>query len=265
VLPSRSIPRLCALARVLAMGVTLPALALGAAACGSAAQPAAGASSSSSGYGAAAATSAAATKQQVLQGSVNATAATSPPPLAGPATAWKTGYVTAADQPSDVLRGADSWPGAKSDSFQLYAMWDAKDLYLGAAVVQDHPYSNAYSGGDVWKGDALWFYFTKAPGDHSNAAKLTLVQASDGPEVYDWIGNQLVTNVQMKLVSADNHYWVAGAIPWSDLGVTPKAGAQLGINVGFGFGSSGFIDLNGKDPDSDTSDDPVLTLLAPGK
>jgi hypothetical protein len=251
------VPRRAALGRALLLGTALPALALAVAACGSGSAGAPAAQGSAGG-------ATGGNKQPQLHGQVQAAYAASPPPLGGPASAWKT-PVTLADQSSDVLRGADSWPGPKAAALNVYAMWDSKNLYLAATVFQDHPYSNSYSGGDVWKGDALWLYFSQSPGSNANVAKLTFVQAVNGPEVYDWLHNTLVSGVQMKLVPSGNQYWVAGAIPWSVLGVTPKAGAQLGFNAGTGFGSSGFIDLNGKDPDNDVADAAPLTLLPPGK
>ena len=233
-------------------------LLIGTAACG-AAKPAGGSPTAGS---SAAGGSTPAVKEPVVQGLVNAAYAATPPPLAGPASAWKTSETTA-DQSSDVLRDAADWKGATQASLDVYAMWDKTNLYIGTTVLQDHPYTNNYTAGNVWQGDAIWLYFTAALGASTNAAKLTLVQASDGPEVYDWLNNAQLTNVQMKLVTSGNQYWAAGAIPWSVLGVTPSAGMILGTNIGEGFGSSGFIDLNGKDPDNDTADDAPLTLQAP--
>ncbi len=254
-----------------ALGASLLALTL-LAGCGSgpgnAGASSTGGSASGSASSSSASSPATSTKSskpvQPLQGQVSAAYASSPPPLAGPASAWKT-TPTVANQASDVLRGASEWGGPSKDVFTMYAMWDQKYLYLAADVVQDHPYSNAYTAGDVWKGDTLWLYFTKSQGAQSNSAKLTFTQAADGPEVYDWMGNQLVTNAKMKLVTSGNSYWVAGQVPWSDIGVSPSNGITFGINVGFGFGTSGFIDLNGKDPDNDAADAAPLTLQAPGK
>lgn len=253
----------------LAIGASLTALTL-LAGCGSGGgQPAAAGTSGGSGSAAASSSAAPASSKAApavkpLQGEVSAAYAASPPPLGGPASAWKT-TPTAANQSSDVLRGADEWGGPAADTFTLYAEWDQKYLYLGAQVVQDHPYSNTYTAGDVWKGDALWLYFTKAAGDQANTAKLTFVQAADGPEVYDWQGNQLVSSAKMQLKTSGNSYWVGGQVPWSVLGVTPANGLKMGTNIGFGFGKSGFIDLNGKDPDADAADAAPLTLQAPAK
>lgn len=256
--------RLC-----LVIGASLTALTL-LAGCGSGGGTAASSSAGGSGSSAAPAASSSAASSsksapaaKPLQGEVSAAYAASPPPLTGPATAWKT-TPTIANQSSDVLRGADEWGGPSADTFTLYAEWDQKNLYLGAQVVQDHPYSNTYTAGDVWKGDTLWLYFTKTAGDQANVAKLTFTQAGDGPEVYDWQANQLVKDAQMKLAASGNSYWVAGQVPWSDLGVTPSNGLKMGVNVGFGFGKSGFIDLNGKDPDNDAADAAPMTLQAKG-
>jgi hypothetical protein len=163
---------------------------------------------------------------------------------------WAAAPPFAADRPEQILRGAQSWRGPETDSFRLRAMWDTDALYL-AAEVRDTAHRQTGIGPGVASQDALWIYLDAAGKGRRLTAKLTLAQTPEGPQVWDWKAGFALPNAKLAWREVAGGYVYEAALPWGGLGAREaQAGAQMGVEVGRGFGGNSFLDLSGRDPDS---------------
>lgn len=147
-----------------------------------------------------------------------------------------------------VTYGKKNWSGADDLEASFRVGWDADYLYIAAKVIDDTYAQNA-SGKDLYKGDSLELLIdTNLYGDFRSSelsdddyqlgispGKPDVVEGKR--EAYLWYpssvagGRSLVKIAAVKGKDEDGRpiYRVEAAVPWSLLGVTPKAGARYGF------------------------------------
>lgn len=142
-------------------------------------------------------------------------------------TAWPT-------RPSTRIGAADLSSGKKSDQFSadFNFCWDETNLYFFAVVKEPTPGINAFSGNDLWKGDALEFFFGTEKIEQDGALAFSdrqvLIGATPELRVY-WFNSPKQFPVQAVYQRhPDRSGWtVEGAIPWEAIGVQPKTGVKI--------------------------------------
>lgn len=181
---------------------------------------------------------------------VQALSAAAPPTIDGQSDEWQGVPAVAADQRQQILRGAEGWRGAETDSFTLRTQWDARNLYV-LAEVRDPEHEQTGQGPGVGSGDTLWLYLDTEGGGSRIGSKLTLAQTPAGPEVWDWKAGFPLPNAQLAWRAVDGGYVYEAALSWESLRArSPEAGKQMRIEAGRSFGGNSFMDLGGGDPDS---------------
>lgn len=192
--------------------------------------------------------------------------ATTPPTIDGNADDWPDDLpALESNTARQFLRGAGLWQGPEVDSFTLRLQWDETHLYLLAAV-RDPEHEQPHRLSTVWQGDALWLYFTRAPGASALSAKFTLAQTPAGPEIWNWVETGFARGSQLAWTPfADGTgYIYEAALSWEAIGVrTPEAGMRFGFEAGRGIGGNSFMNLSGRDPDV-AANLLQLTLVEPG-
>lgn len=176
-----------------------------------------------------------------------------PPTFDGKLDEWQTVPVLSSNTRKQFLRGANFWKGADVDSHDVQLMWDADHLYL-AAQVRDPEHVQRYTLGNVWHDDTLWVYLSAGSDAQRMAAKFTLAQTPDGPQIWNWLGGGFVRDSRSAWQPFEGGYRFEAALPWKSLGfATTPAGKTIGLEVGRGIGGNSFMDLTGRDPDIATN------------
>lgn len=120
----------------------------------------------------------------------------------------------------------------------VYVCWDERAVYL-AALVDDDILSSPASGHTVYKNDGLEVYFDidhdgDAEIDHYNGDDFQygLFWSQGAPLVWNWSQfNGVSPGASIAGATRAGGYVLEAAIPWSELGATPRAGLHLGFNV----------------------------------
>ena len=163
---------------------------------------------------------------------------------------WQNAGWVSVDQPENILRGAAGWPGAEKASFRLAFLWDAEYLYIAAEVRDDRHVQNEV-GPSVWRGDALWLYFNLGGDRRSIDAKLTLAQTPQGGQVWNWRAQGFQPDARLAWQEVEGGYIYEAALSWQSLNyLNPQKQPRLYYDAGMGFGSGGFINWSGLDPDT---------------
>lgn len=185
--------------------------------------------------------------------------AATPPDIDGSPGDWPADLpVLASDTAQQLLRGGGLWQGPDADSHRVTLAWDDDNLYL-LADVNDPSHQQNFTLSGVGSGDTLWIYVTEDPAARRLAAKFTLAQTPDGPQIWDWISTRFLPGATLAWQPTDSGYVYEAAIPWSALRVeAPTAGMQFGFEAGRGVGGNSFMDLTGRDPDVASN---LLTLM----
>lgn len=119
--------------------------------------------------------------------------------------------------------------GTGNNTVAFGVLWDDNNLYVGVRV-QDAALFNDSS--DPWENDAVEIYID------ANNNKLTTYDGRDNQFIKGYNASSLLTKIS---VTGAQHAWAAISggysielsIPWSQLNVTPVAGATLGFDVGY--------------------------------
>ncbi len=163
---------------------------------------------------------------------------------------WQDADWMSVDQPENILRGAAGWPGADRASFRAAFLWDDEHLYI-AAEVRDDRHAQNEVGPSVWRGDALWLYFNLRGDRASIDAKLTLAQTPQGSQVWNWRAQGFQPGAQLAWREMEGGYRYEAALTWQSLNYfDPLEQPRIYYDAGMGFGSSGFINWSGLDPDT---------------
>ncbi len=142
--------------------------------------------------------------------------------------------------------GPSKWKDQADLEGAFGAVWDDTYLYVSVKVTDDS-YNQRQSGESLYKGDSVEilidsnlygdFYVQGLDGDDFQIGLSAGNSASSiNPEAYIWYPSGkkgTSTKIQMSKVfeTESNIYRVEAAIPWSLLGVTPKAGMHIGFAV----------------------------------
>jgi len=174
----------------------------------------------------------------------------SPVQIDGRLDEWSNAGWVDVDKPENILRGAAGWPGAEKASFRLAFLWDAENLYIAAEVLDDlHVQSEV--GPSVWRGDALWLYFNLTGDRRSIDAKLTLAQTPQGGQVWNWRAQGFQPEARLAWREIEGGYIYEAALSWQSLNYfNPQKQSRIYYDAGMGFGSGGFINWSGLDPDT---------------
>ncbi|WP_315822687.1 sugar-binding protein [Paraflavitalea speifideaquila] len=118
--------------------------------------------------------------------------------------------------------------GTSNNTVTFGALWDNNNLYLAAQVL-DNTLNN--DSPDPWNNDAIEFYID------ANNNKLTTYDGNDNQFIKGWNSSSLfskvaVSGVQHAWAAISGGYAIEISIPWSQLGITPAAGRQIGFDIG---------------------------------
>jgi hypothetical protein len=107
-------------------------------------------------------------------------------------------------------------------------LWDNNNLYIAARVL-DNTLNN--DSPDPWNNDAIEIYID------ANNNKLTTYDGSDNQFIKAWNSSSLfskvaVSGVQHAWAAISGGYAIEISIPWSQLGISPAAGRQIGFDIG---------------------------------
>lgn len=158
----------------------------------------------------------------------------------------------AADSARQILRGAALWRGPETDSFTLQIMWDDEALYV-AAVVRDPQHEQNEIGPGVARGDTLWGYLDGTGRGTRLSSKFTLAQTPQGPQVWDWVAEGFMPGAELAWtpLATGEGYLYEARLPFQSMRISDvRAGMEMRIEAGRGFGGNSFLDLTGADPDT---------------
>ncbi|HEY8893380.1 MAG TPA: sugar-binding protein, partial [Niastella sp.] len=118
--------------------------------------------------------------------------------------------------------------GTSNNTVTFGALWDNNNLYIAARVL-DNTLNN--DSPDPWNNDALEIYID------ANNNKLTTYDGSDNQFIKGWNSSSLfskvaVSGVQHAWAAISGGYAIEISIPWSQLGISPAAGRQIGFDIG---------------------------------
>ncbi|MEJ5203297.1 MAG: sugar-binding protein [Anaerolineales bacterium] len=179
-----------------------------------------------------------------------ASRAGSPVQIDGRLDEWSNAGWVDVNKPENILRGAAGWPGAEKASFRLAFLWDAENLYIAAEVLDDLHVQREV-GPSVWRGDALWLYFNLTGDRRSIDAKLTLAQTPQGGQVWNWRAQGFQPEARLAWREIEGGYTYEAALSWQSLNYfNPQKQSRVYYDAGMGFGSGGFINWSGLDPDT---------------
>jgi hypothetical protein len=158
------------------------------------------------------------------------------PTVDGDLAEWASGAPVHLADASHVV-GVPHWT-PHNLSARAWMMWDDENLYVAAAVTDDH-FHQPYSGGNVWQGDGIQLFLdpnndkSTEPRPDDQEIGLSLTEA--GPQVWRWRGPTTghLTSARLAVRRGDNGdaaYELA--VPLADLGL---AGAGAGTRVGMSF------------------------------
>jgi hypothetical protein len=107
-------------------------------------------------------------------------------------------------------------------------LWDPNNLYLGVRVT-DSQLTN--TGASPWQGSSVELYLNTANDRSRTITSHDFEYIFGWGDTVPWEINNRITGVAMKTTTVAGGYVVEAAIPWSTLGISPPAGASLGLDV----------------------------------
>jgi hypothetical protein len=142
----------------------------------------------------------------------------------------------------NVVWGPKNWTGKADLEGAFRIGWDNNNLYIAVKVTDDR-YVQKTAGADIYKGDSLELLVdANLNGDYADQSlsgddyQFGISAGNPEPgqnmQAYRWFPSDKagsLTNVKIGAVSMSDGYRVEAAIPWSDLGITPVDGQQLGF------------------------------------
>jgi len=122
---------------------------------------------------------------------------------------------------------AKSVIGTANNNITFGALWDNNNLYIAAKVL-DNMLNN--DSPDPWNNDAIEIFID------ANNNKLSTYDGFDNQFIKAWNNSSLfsktaVTGVQHAWAAITGGYTIELSIPWSQLGITPTAGIQIGFDI----------------------------------
>jgi hypothetical protein len=117
--------------------------------------------------------------------------------------------------------------GTPNNTVSFGALWDNNNLYIAAKVI-DNTLNN--DSPDPWNNDAIELFID------ANNNKLTTYDGYDNQFIKAWNSSTLfskvaVNGVQHAWAAISGGYSIEISIPWSQLGITPAAGRQIGFDM----------------------------------
>lgn len=117
--------------------------------------------------------------------------------------------------------------GTYNNTATFGVLWDNNNLYIGAKIL-DSTLNN--DSPDAWNNDALEVFID------ANNNKLNTYDGYDNQFIKGWNTGTLfsktaITGAQHAWAAIDGGYTVEISIPWSQLGITPAVGTQIGLDV----------------------------------
>lgn len=138
-----------------------------------------------------------------------------------------------------------NWDGSDDLAAAWRLSWDEDALYFAVQITDDR-HVQTQTGADTFKGDSVDIQLdTDRPGDFAAAVSPDDFQLAFSPgnfaelpaEAFRFQGNnsgQMVASpghsLRVAAQSLDDGYVLEGAIPWSDIGVSPTPGLKMGAN-----------------------------------
>ncbi len=180
-----------------------------------------------------------------------------PPVIDGILDDWQPPLISAARLPLEtVVFGPEAWSGPSDLAGEAFGAWDDRALYLAVAVRDERP-SPPAGGARLYEGDSLeiqldtqlledWesavfdaddWHVGLSPGDLQAAATAGPSPAGQAsilrPEAWVWrpAGRQGTLELPLAAAVRPGGYALELALPWSLLGLTPRAGLVLGLSL----------------------------------
>jgi hypothetical protein len=113
-------------------------------------------------------------------------------------------------------------------SAQFKFLWDSNNLYFGAQVADNQLTNNAAA---PWQGSAVELYLNTVNDRSVTITSHDFEYIFGWGDTTPWEMSGRTTGVIMKTTTTSGGYIVEAAIPWSTLGISPPAGATLGLDV----------------------------------
>ncbi len=155
-------------------------------------------------------------------------------PRALPGMAIDCQYTAWPGRPSTRVGAGDLSAGKKADDFSadFNFCWDETNLYFFAVIKEPTPGVNSYSGKELWKGDALEFFFGAEKVEQDGPLLFSDRQLLLGgtPELRThFLHSPTQFPVQaMYQRHPDRKGWtMEGAIPWEAVGIRPESGMKF--------------------------------------
>ena len=131
---------------------------------------------------------------------------------------------------------------ADSGSADFYFAYDDENLYVYAAVTDDTPFDNRYSGEKLWIGDCVELFFGVESPDASGALlpkdRQLVIGLKEKPEFF-WHHSFEQFPVQAVVLRRPGGYALELAVPWNAIGFEPAAGRKLRFD--FGYNNAGTL------------------------
>lgn len=143
------------------------------------------------------------------------------------------------NRPSIRLGGNDLSAGRDASSFScdLNLAWDETCLYFFAVVKEPTPGINPFSGRELWRGDAIEFFFGPTQLQQKGAPLFSdrqlIIGAVPGTP-FHWFNTPEAQPVKTAFqLHPDRNGWtMEGAIPWKVMGFTPASGKRFRFDFG---------------------------------
>lgn len=143
------------------------------------------------------------------------------------------------NRPSFRLGKAELSSGSAAMEFScdLNLAWDEKYLYFFAVVKEPTPGVNPFTGKDLWRGDAIEFFFgpekLQRKGPPLFSDRQLIIGAVSGTP-FHWFNAPESFPVQTAFqLHPDRNGWtMEGAIPWQAMNITPATGSQFRFDFG---------------------------------
>jgi hypothetical protein len=182
------------------------------------------------------------TAPPVGPGNVEAIQLSAPPTIDGNLAEWA---AVNTYQSAFRVYSASSWDGTDDLTAMWRLVWDNNALYIGVAVTDDI-HVQTQTGNTIFRGDSVDIQFdtdragdfgprlspddfqiTLSPGDFAGLSPTAFrYRGTIDDQILDAPGGHHVTVAAQQ---TDQGYNLEAAIPWSDLELTPTAGAVIGL------------------------------------
>lgn len=189
--------------------------------------------------------------------------APSKPKIDGVLDDWRYAVWIAFDSENELFRGRGAWKGKEDLSVTWSTMYDDKNFYFAAAVMDDE-FAPANNPAEPWRGDCIFLYIDWVNNKVEIGSKPAFAMVKDQPMVFDFSGGKNPRIGESKIAMVKEPSLGKGGMiyevemPFEFLTKeTIQVGRVIGFTPGYeegtdnteGKGGLVFMDWGGVDPD----------------